>query len=129
FGTVRFSSPFLQGQQWACGTCPGTIVNGTFAPGEDINTVFTPRLPRMDYFSNTVDRIGITGALQFRPMENLELGVDYLSSSLENDRISYSYASQFRNLWTSITPVEITLDPTGQYITAGSFTGVRQRSE
>lgn len=129
YGTVRYSSPFLQGLQWGCGTCPGTTVNGTFAAGEDINTVFTPRLPRMDYFSNTVDRLGITAALQFRPTENLEFGLDYLTSRLENDRLSFNYASQFRNLWGDITPLEITLDPTGQFITAGSFTGVRQRSE
>lgn len=129
FGTVRFSSADLQGDTWACGACPGTVVNGTFAAGETINTVFTPRLPRMDYFSNKVDRVGVTAAFQYRPTENLELGLDYVTSTLDNDRISYNYASQFRNLWDSITPLEITLDPSGQYMTAGSFTGVRQRSE
>lgn len=138
FGTVRFSSPERQGDTWACGDCPGTTVNGTFGTFRDengnnvpydINTVFTPRLPRMDYFSNTVDRTGITFALQFRPSDKLELGLDYLTSELENDRISYNYAAQFRNLWDSITPLEIALDPTGSFIAAGSFTNVRPRSE
>jgi TonB-dependent receptor len=138
FGSVRYSAPNLQNPPTWAGGGAGATVNGTFgsyadADGNvfmfDINSVFTPRLPRMDYFSNTVDRVGITAALQFRPMEKLELGLDIATSKLENDRISYNYAAQFRNVWNTITPVEITLDPTGSYIVAGSFTDVRPRSE
>ncbi|MBN1377807.1 MAG: TonB-dependent receptor [Gammaproteobacteria bacterium] len=140
FGSVRFSAPILQGDDWADTT--GTVVTGTpntaafaqnfsiYDPADDpLSYLFTPRLPRMDYFSNTVDRIGITAAVQFRPTDNLEFGLDIASSKLENDRISYNYAAQFRNSWDSITPVSLTLDPTGQYIIAGSFTDVRPRSE
>lgn len=138
FGTVRYSSPDLQNRDWACGACAGTTVNGAFGTTEDvngnsiphtINSVFTPRLPRMDYFSNTVDRTGITFATQFRPSDRLELGLDYLTSELENQRISYNYAAQFRDQWQNITPLEITLDPTGSFIAAGNFTNVRPRSE
>lgn len=144
FGTVRYSAPHIDSSD-AWDDTSATIVNGTpnaeansieYDPSnpdpefsDPLNFMFMPRLPRMDYFSNTVDRTGITAAFQFRPIENLELGIDYVQSELENDRISYNYFAQFRNVWETITPIELTLDPSGRYITAGSFTGVRTRSE
>lgn len=151
YGTVRYSAAATEGRAWA--DVSDTVVNGTPNPfaniadpdGEDptdpassnydpedpdgLRYMWMPRLPRMDYFSNTVDRTGITAAFQFRPTDELELGLDVVSSSLENDRISYNYAAQFRNEWDDITPEEITLDPTGRYIVAGTFSGVRPRSE
>jgi TonB-dependent receptor len=151
YGTVRYSSPWGEGRAWE--DVSDTVVNGTpngpvipdvnlasnlpdpadpESPNYDpdgLRYLFMPRLPRMDYFSNTVDRLGLTGGIQFRPTDKLELGLDVVSSTLENDRISYNYAAQFRNAWPSITPIEITLDPTGEYIVAGTFSGVRPRSE
>lgn len=154
YGTVRYASAATENRAWA--DVSGTVVNGTpnaFStipddpedPPQDptdptsdnydandpdgLRYMWMPRLPRMDYFSNTVDRLGLTGGIQFRPTDQLELGLDVVSSTLENDRISYNYAAQFRNSWPSITPEEITLDPTGRYIVAGTFSGVRPRSE
>lgn len=151
YGSVRYSSPWGEGRTWA--DVSDTVVNGTpngpvipnvnLANGlsdptdpestnydpDGLRYLFMPRLPRMDYFSNTVDRLGLTGGIQFRPTDKLELGLDVVSSTLENDRISYNYAAQFRNAWPSITPIEITLDPTGEHIVAGTFAGVRPRSE
>lgn len=141
FGTVRWASPFANGgRSWA--DTSGTVVTGgtpdptanhpdDFDPITDdpLDFMFTPRLPRMDFFGNTQDRTGITAAIQFRPNDRLELGLDLVQSKLENDRISYNYFGQFRNVFNNITPLSLTLDPSGRYVVAGSFDGVEQRSE
>ncbi|MBE8718154.1 TonB-dependent receptor [Cellvibrio polysaccharolyticus] len=151
YGSVRYASAATENRSWK--SVANTVVNGTpnaaatlsdaslpdptdpnssnynAADPDGLRYMWMPRLPRMDHFSNTVDRTGITGGIQFRPNDKLELGVDVVTSTLENDRISYNYAAQFRNEWQNVTPTEITLDPTGRYIVKGTFEGVRPRSE
>ncbi len=138
FGTVRWTSPFANGDRgWA--DTSGTTVNGTpnpeanhpeFESGDDpLDYMWHPRLPRMDYFGNTLDRTGATASFQFRPNDRLELGLDMLASKLENDRESYNYFAQFRNLQDTITPTSVTLDDEGRYMVAGSFDDVQPRSE
>ncbi len=155
FGSVRYSSPVLQNANYAnsaaavvtgdmvrpggCDYDPNFAANNPNATAAQtsanarnefaINCMFTPRLPRMDYFSNTVDRLGITGSVQYRPTDALEFVLDIATSKLENDRISYNYAAQFRNDWAKITPVAVTVDESGKYLTAGTFENVRVRSE
>lgn len=155
YGSVRYASAATENRAW--NNVADTIVNGTpdaystipvtdpenlpadpTDPDSDnysatdpngLRYMWMPRIPRMDFFSNTVDRLGITGGIQFRPTDQLELGLDVVSSTLKNDRISYNYGAQFRNEWQTITPQEITLDESGRYIVAGTFSGVRPRSE
>lgn len=123
FGTVRWQ----ESGGWADTT--STVVNGTLAPGTDLGDLWTPRLPRTDYFANEQDRLGATAAFQWRPADTVELGLDYVHSQFDNSRESYNYFAQFRNLYGSITPTSITLDPGGRYIMAGEFEGVSPRSE
>jgi iron complex outermembrane receptor protein len=137
FGTVRYTSPFQNGQSWADTT--GTVVNGTpnpdanhpeFEAGDDpLDYMWTPRLPRMDYFGNTMERTGVTASIQFRPNDRLELGLDLVGSKLTNDRESYNYFAQFRNTFNRITPTSVTLDEAGRQIVAGTFQNVTPRSE
>ncbi|WP_347330394.1 TonB-dependent receptor [Marinimicrobium locisalis] len=138
FGTVRWTSPFANGDRgWADTT--GTEVTGTANPAanhseytsgdEPLDYMWHPRLPRMDYFGNTQDRTGATASFQFRPNDRLEMSLDLVGSKLENDRESYNYFAQFRNLQDTITPESVTLDPSGRYMVAGSFSNVQPRSE
>ncbi len=141
FGTVRYTSPHMNrdddGEGW--GDTSNTEVVGTPNPaanhseyqqGDDpLDYMWTPRLPRMDYFGNTQDRTGATASFQFRPNDRLELGLDIVGSELENDRESYNYFAQFRNLFSSITPTQLVLDDAGRVIVAGQFENVQPRSE
>lgn len=139
FGTVRWTSPFDNGNSWG-GVDADVNINGTPNPGanypdetinaaEQLDYMWHPRLPRMDSFNRDQDRTGITAALQFRPSDDLELTLDYVTSELESDVISYNYFAQFRNVQPGITPQSVTLDPSGRFITAGTFNGVQPRSE
>jgi len=131
YGTVRWTTPEKNGREWADTT--NTVVNGTPNVGTcetgELNCLWTPRLPRTDYFGNDQERLGVTTALQFKATEDLTLTFDYVHSKLENYRESLNYFEMFRNEYDGITPTEITLDSTGRYIEAGTFEGIYARSE
>lgn len=125
WGSVRWSFPSSDGDTWFDTT--GTTINGTATvPLEDL---VHPRLPRTDVFYNVVKREGYTAAVQFRPTDSIEVSLDYVASELDNTRESYNFFAQFRNNWDSITPLSLTLDSSGRYVTAGEYTGVQVRSE
>lgn len=139
FGTVRWTSPFSNGNSWA-GTDADVIINGTPDPGANypgeaidssqaLDYMWHPRLPRMDSFNRDQDRSGYLASFQYRPVDNLTLGVDVVGSNLEADVESYNYFAQFRNLQGDISPREVTLDNAGRLIVAGTFDGVQPRSE
>ncbi|GIX21892.1 MAG: TonB-dependent receptor [Gammaproteobacteria bacterium] len=144
FGTVRWTSPWDNGGRSWVGEDDDVVINGTPHPelnypdvdpaaegraDQLLDFMWHPRLPRMDSFNRDQDRLGITAALQFRPSDALELTLDYVKSELEADVISYNYFAQFRNSQNNIQPIEVTLDPSGRYITAGTFDNVFPRSE
>lgn len=52
-----------------------------------------------------------------------------MNSNLKADVNAYNYFAQFRNTFNSITPVEVTRDESGRNIIAGTFEGVKPRSE
>jgi len=139
FGTVRWTSPFSNGNSWA-GTDADVVINGTPNPGanypgeafdstQTLDYMWHPRLPRMDSFNRDQDRSGYLASLQYRPVDNLTLSLDVVGSNLEADVESYNYFAQFRNLQDSITPREVTLDNDGRLIVAGTYDGVQPRSE
>lgn len=139
FGTVRWTSPFSNGNSWA-GTDSDVIINGTpnpqaNYPGEAIDSsqaldyMWHPRLPRMDSFNREQERAGYVASFQYRPVDTMTFSLDVVGSELDADVASYNYFGQFRNLQEDITPVEVTLDDAGRVITAGTFDNVQPRSE
>lgn len=132
YGTVRWTTPEKNSREWA--DISNTVVNGTPDVGEcastsDLNCLWTPRLPRTDYFGNDQERLGFTTAIQYQANDDLLLGFDFLHSEFDNYRESLNYFEMFRNSYGGITPVDITLDSSGRYIEAGTFDGVYSRSE
>ncbi len=130
FGSVRWTTPFVNNDSWA-DTNP--VVNGTpagdCAAADPLDCLWAPRLPRADFFGNEQTRLGVTGAFQWRPTDQLELSLDLLHSELTNDRESYNSMEWLLTHgnpgnFTGQTPLEFTLDRSGRYIVAGSFDDV-----
>ncbi len=127
FGSVRWQSPSNNGRTWA--DTSATVVNGTIAEGRTLDDVMAPRLPRLDYFGNDQERIGGAVALQYRPTANMDFVLDVVHSELENYRDAYNLMGQFRNLFDSITPLEVSISEDGKSLTSGTFDNVVLRVE
>ncbi|RBP53013.1 TonB-dependent receptor [Arenicella xantha] len=121
FGTVRWAQP---DQDFAA----NNVLNGV-----DLREVWFPRLPRQDSFRHEQDRLGVSGALQFRPSEALTLGVNWVHSEFDSQTDSYNSFGEFRRSggygYPAITPNAVTLDGTGIVALAGNFDGVGLRTE
>lgn len=92
FGTVRWTTPVKDGGGVYADTS-NTDVIGTTDVGncefegeqvDDVNCLWTPRLPRPDFFGNEQDRLGFTGSLQYAPNDDLVITFDTLHSTLDN---------------------------------------------
>lgn len=94
-----------------------------------LDYTWATRLPRMDSFNHEQSRTAFLVSLQGRPTEQLELNLNILTSDRDSDVESYNFFAQMRNLHNTITPTDVTLNSTGQYIVAGSFSGIQPRSE
>lgn len=137
FGTVRWTTPVLDGGG-IFGDTSDTIVNGDPNVGscEDdgvavnpINCLWTPRLPRPDFFGNEQERLGMTASFQYAPSDKLKLTFDALQSKLDNERTMYNFFEMFRSTFSDITPVEITVHPNGKQVLAGTYDDVKSRIE
>ncbi|SMF45327.1 TonB-dependent receptor [Alteromonadaceae bacterium Bs31] len=95
FGTVRYSSPYADGNRAFLGTDPYEDANGDLT-GDPINNYWYPRLPRQDSFHHEQDRTGISAGLQFKPTDSLDFGINYVASKFENTIDSYNSFAQFR---------------------------------
>jgi len=137
YGTVRWTTPEKNGRGAYQGTddlvmTGGTPVGDCDMDGEAVhasNCLWTPRLPRPDFFGNEQDRLGITGSLQWAPTDGLEISFDTLHSTLENKRTMYNFFEQFRNNYQDITPTAIEVHENGKQIVAGTFENVFSRIE
>lgn len=150
FGTVRWTGPVSNfrgddpaGYGW--GDNPDVVINGTPSPEANypdyqniqadnpslspLDYMWAPRLPRMDSFNHEQERTGLLAAIQAQPTDKLDMNLSVMKSELDSDVSSYNYFAQFRNLHNSIVPTEVTLDPSGRYIAAGTFDNVQPRSE
>ena len=97
-------------------------------------TAFFPRIPRYGVLTSDQDRIGITGALQFRPSDRTLISLDLLYSKFSGTRreeflevISFS-----RNTATGIRETDVValeVDPTTRNIISGTFNDVDVRIE
>ncbi|WP_224745848.1 TonB-dependent receptor [Neiella litorisoli] len=137
FGTVRWTNPVADGGGIYADTS-NTVVNGTPNVGncehdgeavDPVNCLWTPRLPRPDFFGNDQDRFGFTGALQYAPSDDVKITFDTLYSKLENSRTMYNMFEMFRSTFDEITPVELTVADNGRQVLAGTFDGVKNRIE
>ena len=65
------------------GSCSGCADQGAF---DLVNDAHYPRIPRIDKFTHTQERIGLTGSLQFAPNDDTSFSLDYLKSNTESTR-------------------------------------------
>ncbi|MDP2536270.1 TonB-dependent receptor [Alteromonas stellipolaris] len=137
FGTVRWTNPVQDGGGLYADTSD-TVVSGTPDVGscvddgvevDPLNCLWTPRLPRPDYFGNDQERVGFTGSIQWAPSDDLTFTLDGLVSSLENTRTMYNFFHMFRSTFDEITPTAITVHPNGKQVLAGSYEGIKSRIE
>ena len=124
FGTVRWAQPDRPFGG-----------NRTNLSDAELNGTWFPRLPRQDSFRHDQDRVGVTSALQFRPSDNFDIGINFVRSEFDAQTNSYNSFGQFRRSgpwgYPSITPTDVTVarDGTGQFAVAGNFEGVALRTE
>lgn len=52
----------------------------------DVNTAFRPRIPRYDVYEHDQQRLGVTGALQFKPSDKMQFNLDALYSKFDAER-------------------------------------------
>lgn len=97
-------------------------------------TAFFPRIPRYGVLTSDQDRLGITGALQFRPSERTSISLDLLYSKFSGTRreeflevISFSRNNAAGIRDTEIVSLEI--DPATRNIVSGTFNDVDVRIE
>ena len=68
------------------GTVNGVLLVPANNPAHEVNTAFHPRLPRYDSYHQNTERLGMAGALQFRPSESTSLSLDVLFSQADTTR-------------------------------------------
>lgn len=127
--SVLWTSPFINGDSWA-DTNP--TVKGTpkaCGAADPLDCLWAPRLPRADFFGNDQKRLGLSGALQFRPSDRLTLTLNALYSRLENDRYNYNSMEWLlthgpAGNMVGQTPVSFTVSPNGKELIAASFNDV-----
>lgn len=97
-------------------------------------TAFFPRLPRYGVLTSDQDRLGITGALQFRPSERTQISLDLLYSKFAGTRreqflqaVSFSRNNAAGIRDTEIVSLEV--DPATRNIVRGTFNDVDVRIE
>ncbi len=126
FGTVRWDSPALD-QPFAG--------NETDLSDDELNSLWYPRLPRQDSFRHEQERLGLSASLQFKPIDNFEIGVNWVHSEFDAKTNSYNSFAQFRRSspwgFNTITPTDVTVaqDGSGLYAIAGTFDNVALRTE
>ena len=137
YGTVRWTTPVRDGGGLFADTS-NTQVTGTPDVGsceadgqavDPLNCLWSPRLPRPDYFGNDQERVGFTGSLQWQVSDDFTLTLDGLLSTLDNTRTMYNFFHMFRSTFDEITPTAITVHPNGKQVLAGTYEGVKSRIE
>jgi TonB-dependent receptor len=68
------------------GSVNGVALAPAAVAGHEVNVAFHPRLPRYDSYLQDSERLGVAGALQFRPGDSTSLNLDVLVSNVETTR-------------------------------------------
>ncbi len=147
YGTVRWTSPFKDGNRAFEGTEPMLIREDPNDPDSDLipnpnadirNSYWYPRLPRQDSFHHEQDRAGFSAGLQLKPAEELDISLNYVYSEFENTIDSYNSFAQFRRNkgfgWphnSFVDGAELVTRSNGgvTQVVAGTFDGVGLRTE
>ncbi|PZO53837.1 MAG: TonB-dependent receptor [Alphaproteobacteria bacterium] len=98
----------------------------------ELNAAFRPRLPRYDVYEHEQERLGVTGALQWRPTNATEITLSALYANFEGTRSeSFLQAPVFStNGASGIGGVTVTdAQIQGSSLVYGVFNGVDIRSE
>lgn len=103
-------------------------VNGAACPtGPDcasINSsslVYHPRIPRYGRLTNEQQRLGLTGGLQFRPMETTTISVDALYSKFDAERTENYLEVFLRSQQGNIDITNFTVDPNRNIIDSATM--------
>jgi TonB-dependent receptor len=122
FGTVRWAVPDRD-----------FAGNNTGLPDADVQSYWYPRLPRQDSFHHGQERLAMAAAAQFRPNDDIDIGLNWVHSQFDATRDSYNSFAEFRRsgVWgyPHIIVEDITLDPGGTHVIAGQFSEVGLRTE
>lgn len=99
-------------------------------PIDLINDAFRPRLPRYDSYTHEMERLGISGSLQFRPTDSTEISLDGLYAKFDSAR-NEVFMQAILNGNGQTGPMNVlsfTIDDTNT-VTAASFEDATIRSE
>lgn len=130
WSSVRWTSPFAAGDTWDDANTKVTGTPSDYCGAADaLNCVYSPNLPRADFFGNKQKRLGLTAAVQYRPVDSVLLSFDALHSELDNDRLNYNSMEWLLTHgtpgnYTGQTPVSFTIAPNGKQLQAASFNNV-----
>ncbi|MER2493052.1 TonB-dependent receptor [Catenovulum sediminis] len=111
---------------------PRTVVTGKGAYDDEyLDGKYIPRIPRYSIYSQEKTRLGITGALQYAPSDDLVMSLDWLHAKLETDVNEYQYSVLMRdNKGTRPTIyAENLVHDANNNIVAGAFSNAPIRSE
>jgi iron complex outermembrane recepter protein len=130
WASVRWTSPYAAGDTW---NDTNTTVTGTpsdyCGAADALNCVYSPNLPRADFFGNAQKRIGLTTSIQYRPVDGIQITFDALHSELDNVRTNYNSMEWLLTHgtpgnYTGQTPVSMTIAANGKQLEAATFTDV-----
>lgn len=83
---------------------------------------YGPRIPRYGRLTHEQQRLGLTGALQFRPSDRTDIVVEALYSDFDATRDEEFLEVFFRSQQGIIDATNLTFDPSRNIITSGTFT-------
>lgn len=115
-----------------CGVTPANCFQSVAGDAAAVNAAFHPRIPRLDYYETTYDRLGITGSLQWRPTSSTDINLDVLYANHDGTRMeSFIQAPVFStNGASAIGAVDVTSYAIeGNSLVYGVFNDVDLRSE
>jgi TonB-dependent receptor len=89
----------------------------------DVNSsVYHPRIPRYGRLTHNQERLGLTGALQFAPSDSTEINLGLMYSDFDATRHEEYLVVFFRSQEGSIDATDITVDPSSNTLSSGTFT-------
>ncbi|MCU4675310.1 TonB-dependent receptor [Catenovulum sp. 2E275] len=96
---------------------------------DDLDGAWLPRIPRYSVYSKDQSRLGITGALQYAPTEDLVFNLDFLHAQLDTLVNERQYEILFRDNKDNPTYAENLIKDDEGRIVAGAFSSAPVRSE